>query len=816
VKLYANWTPRTVEITYYSGSGDNSYGGTEIPGTSDNSKKYAETADLPAAPTLTGYTFIGWGTSPAGYNPPFNGTVADSTATSLALTIANGVVDYLYAPAAGNATLALYAKWAARSVDVTYDTNGGTGLAGETISGTYGGKIANAPTTQPSKTGYAFDGWYRDSLLTNAFTFGTAGTGTVLDTANGVTDFSPASDAGNASLTLYAKWDVNSYDVSYAYTGFVPAGAAAVPATVSHDYNTGVSVATAPNFSGYTFSGWTTSDASVSAGSFTMPAGAVAFTGSWTPNIYALSFDPNGGVAGTTLTKPVTYDAAVGTLPGTGSGAPTRVNYTFIGWSAVSGAANTADFTEAYIVDFTAAKTVYAVWQANPLYTVSYVSGADGVSGLPAGASLHAGDSYTVSAAVPARLGHTFNGWASSAGGTYSGGNTFSMPASDVVLTAQWTANYFSVSYAAGGDRVSGLPGGETILAETTYTVSQAVPSRLGYTFNGWSASIGGTYSGGNTFTMPFANVVLTAQWTPNNYTVSYAAGADGVSGLPGGATVRMGVNYTVSAAVPARAGYTFIGWSASVGGTYNAGGSFTMPAANVVLTAQWTLDETFTVTYNGNGNTGGSVPVDPAAYLSGATATVLGPNGLVRDGYKFAGWSTAAKGSGTNYSEGQSFTITANTTLYAQWTTDTKVVAGEGTPGSASGTDGTTGLTEGGNQTFSLFGNDVPLFGSTSSGTWALINLFLMIVGLVGALLTILPAVSRRRDDGRILLHIMTAVLAVAGIVLFALTEEIMKAGTSAVLFDQWSPLQAVLAVLALIIGKWATSIKFVQKESF
>ena len=81
---------------------------------------------------------------------------------------------------------------------------------------------------------------------------------------------------------------------------------------------------------------------------------------------------------------------------------------------------------------------------------------------------------------------------------------------------------------------------------------------------------------------------------------------------------------------------------------------------------------QTYTVTYNGNGNTGGTVPVDPnSPYASGATVTVLGNTGnLVRTGYGFAGWNTAADGSGTSYTAGSHFTMpAANLILYARWT---------------------------------------------------------------------------------------------------------------------------------------------------
>jgi len=79
----------------------------------------------------------------------------------------------------------------------------------------------------------------------------------------------------------------------------------------------------------------------------------------------------------------------------------------------------------------------------------------------------------------------------------------------------------------------------------------------------------------------------------------------------------------------------------------------------------------TYTVTYNGNGSTSGSVPTDSNAYASGATVTVLGNTGsLAKTGSTFNGWNTATDGSGTTYQSGNTFTISANTTLYARWAT--------------------------------------------------------------------------------------------------------------------------------------------------
>ncbi len=90
-----------------------------------------------------------------------------------------------------------------------------------------------------------------------------------------------------------------------------------------------------------------------------------------------------------------------------------------------------------------------------------------------------------------------------------------------------------------------------------------------------------------------------------------------------------------------------------------------------MLLYAQWTNNPTYTVTYDGNGMTTGSSPVDANNYEKGVSVTVMGNTGsLVKTGYTFAGWNTMADGTGTSYAAGDVFTTdTANVTLYAKWT---------------------------------------------------------------------------------------------------------------------------------------------------
>ncbi len=124
---------------------------------------------------------------------------------------------------------------------------------------------------------------------------------------------------------------------------------------------------------------------------------------------------------------------------------------------------------------------------------------------------------------------------------------------------------------------------------------------------------------------------------------------------------------------------------------TYSSGGP--TYSVNGIAVLASLVANTYAVTYNGNGSTGGAVPVDANNYQQGATVTVLGNTGsLVKTGYTFSGWNTAANGTGTSYAAAVTFTMgTANVTLYAQWTlipTYTMTYSGNGSAGGTVPTD--------------------------------------------------------------------------------------------------------------------------------
>jgi uncharacterized repeat protein (TIGR02543 family) len=94
-------------------------------------------------------------------------------------------------------------------------------------------------------------------------------------------------------------------------------------------------------------------------------------------------------------------------------------------------------------------------------------------------------------------------------------------------------------------------------------------------------------------------------------------------------------------------------------------------PAGDTTTTSA--TPTTYKVSYDGNGATSGSAPVDSNSYQDGASVTVLdNTGGLAKTNYAFSGWNTAADGSGTSYAAGDKITVgSANIMLYAKWTSN-------------------------------------------------------------------------------------------------------------------------------------------------
>ena len=184
-------------------------------------------------------------------------------------------------------------------------------------------------------------------------------------------------------------------------------------------------------------------------------------------------------------------------------------------------------------------------------------------------------------------------------------------------------------------------------------------PTRENYRFDGWydaetSGSLVG--AGGASYT-PSANITLHAYWT-RVYTVTYNY-MGGTSSCSDATTYAAGATVTVCATPPTKSGSSFQGWLGDNGvGTKAAGTTFTMPAANVTLTAQW-QDTPYTLTHNGSNysNTEGKTSIK-----SGDTS----PDGLTLNytctgTYGFPGTISITGGGKATWTAGEDYTWTVD-----------------------------------------------------------------------------------------------------------------------------------------------------------
>ena len=218
----------------------------------------------------------------------------------------------------------------------------------------------------------------------------------------------------------------------------------------------------------------------------------------------------------------------------------------------------------------------------------------------------------------------------------------------------------------------------ESGAAPTTGNISVALPTQFSGSSNARLRfyNHAGTVTGaGNRDKMQIDNIAVTSTPAVVTYTVTYNGNSNtsGTAPVDGSSPYASGSNVTIaSQGTLLRTGYTFNGWNTAANGSgtaFAAGATLSNITANTTLFAQWTIN-TYTVTYDGNGNDGGSAPVDGSSpYNFGSNVTVLGVGSLTKSGYTFNGWNTAANGSGTAFAAGATLSsIAANTTLFAQW----------------------------------------------------------------------------------------------------------------------------------------------------
>jgi hypothetical protein len=155
------------------------------------------------------------------------------------------------------------------------------------------------------------------------------------------------------------------------------------------------------------------------------------------------------------------------------------------------------------------------------------------------------------------------------------------------------------------------------------------------------------------------------------NTNTSGVAPVDGSSPYIGGSSVIVLGNS--GSPVLAKTGFGFGGWNTQSdgSGTNYVGGDIFTINANTDLYANWIIGPR--LVYNANsaaGGTGSAPASSNTTYPAFSTADVVGNTFTNTNGYTFAGWNTAADGSGTSYPAGAEYTMPGAgvVTLFAQW----------------------------------------------------------------------------------------------------------------------------------------------------
>ena len=465
------------------------------------------------------------------------------------------------------------------SYNLTYKVDG---AEYKTASIEYGSAIT--AETAPTKEGYTFSGWSE------------------------IPKTMPAHD-----VTVTGSFSINSYTLTYMVDG-------AEYKTASIEYGSAITAETAPTKEGYTFSGWSEIPT-------TMPAHDVTVKGSFSINSYNLTYKVDGQVY---KTSAISYGTAI-----IAEANPTKEGYTFSGWSeipttmpahniTVTGSFTINTYKVTYVVDgieykteeveygsvlkpSTPTKEGYSfAWIDLPITMPAHdivVNGSFTVNQYKVIFTVDGTEYQTIeveygadvnSIEEPTKLGYTFSGWIDI---------PETMPAHDVVINGNFSVNYYTISYVVNDNIYM-----TDSMAYGTEAIPIDGPEREGYTFIGWT---------GFPTTMPAHDVIAIGFYTVNSYILTYIV--DGAEYKT--ASIEYGSAITAES-IPAKEGYTFIGWSDIPA---------TMPAHDVTVTGSFIVNK-YKLIYMVGGKEYQTIEVEYGAEIY----PIGGPE---KEGYTFVGW---------------------------------------------------------------------------------------------------------------------------------------------------------------------------------
>ena len=555
----------------------------------------------------------------------------------------------------------LYAEWKENEWNITLNINGGQYQSYTPPTKRLYSQPVNLPTsTNISKTGYTFDGWYENSSFTGSK----------------VTSI-PAKTDDNKEYWL--KWKENSYSITYNENGGSYVSGYSKPTSRLYSATTPLPNNTQISRTGYEFNGWY--EASDFAGSSisgigpNVAANKVVYA-KWTEKTYTVTYKDYDGTALSSSNWKVGYAAPTSrkytvslALPGDGN--VIKPNNFFIGWFKegdasekiiTSIAANTA---EDYVLR--------AKWDAAHTVTFNYMGqGTNSTDTVRNGYKV--GEPNKPTAANKKFLGWYRNNDDSKTtldeSDSYAW-NFNTQVTESFTLYAKWkdvvthtvTFNLTSGSHHPQDSAISDKPATQYIVEDEKAT-APSMPVSDGYTFKGWFANPELT-TGYNFNTQITGPTTIYGKWELIEYKITYnlkkgtwkdsytaptSWNWENIVNLPTGANIE-------------RNHYAFDGWYKDSNFTEKVQ-TLTGVTINLTLYAKWTPVGNYkTINFLPNGGAGN---MDSQHAFEGED-TILDAFTFTRSGYSFSRWRSD---SGAYYNNRANLgEVTADMILYAEWT---------------------------------------------------------------------------------------------------------------------------------------------------
>jgi len=264
-------------------------------------------------------------------------------------------------------------------------------------------------------------------------------------------------------------------DASYAWPITYDLGGGSASNPTSYTWERATFTLASPTRAGYTFAGWTGTGLAEPTTIVTIAQGSTGdrtYTATWTPIDYTITYNLAGGSAFNPISYTIESDDI--TLAN-----PTRDGYSFAGWTGTD--LDAATMTVTIAQGSTGNRSYIATW--TPIdYTITYYLNG-GSAFNPISYTIESDD---ITLANPTRDGYSFAGWtgtdldAATMTVTIAQGSTGNRS-----YTATWTPIDYTITYNLAGGSASN----PTSYTVETATFTLTIPTRDGYTFDGWTGT---------------------------------------------------------------------------------------------------------------------------------------------------------------------------------------------------------------------------------------------------------------------------------------------------------------------------------------